>query len=88
MTGNRIYLDDKGGQVMQVLQKDVAPTIMQNAGKAQALRVCEPKRKVDAFAQNTREEVRFLGDVAGCISAETGTHQTTYVCIKRTIRIG
>ena len=88
MIGNRIYLDDQGGQVMQVLQKDVAPTIMQNAGKAHALIVCEPKRKVDAFAQNTREEVRILGDVAGCISAETGTHQTTYICIKRTRRMG
>lgn len=88
MTGNRIYLDDQGGQVMQVLQKDVAPTIMQNAGKAHALIVCEPQREVDAFAQNTREEVRLLGDVAGCISAETGTHQTTYVCIKRKRRLG
>ena len=73
---------------MQGLQKDGAPTIMQNAGKAHALIVCEPKRKVDAFAQNTREEVRFLGDVAGCMSAETGRHQTTYVCIKRTRRLG
>ena len=73
---------------MQVLQKDVAPTIMQNAGKAHALIVCEPQREVDAFAQNTREEVRLLGDVAGCISAETGTHQTTDVCIKRKRRLG
>ena len=32
-----------------------------------------------AFAQNTREEVRNLCNVAGCVSAESGTHQTTYV---------
>lgn len=83
MIGERIFLDDQGGQVMQVLSKDVAPTIMQNAGKAHALIVCEQRQKVDAFAQNTREEVRLLGDVAGCVSAEPGTHQTTYVCIKK-----
>lgn len=83
MTGERIYLDDQGGSVMQILSKDVSPTIMQNAGKAHALIVCEPRQKVDAFAQNTREEVRSLGDVAGCVSAEPGTHQTTYVCINK-----
>jgi hypothetical protein len=86
MNGERIFLDDQGGQVMQVLSKDVSPTIMQNAGKAHALIVCEPRQKVDAFAQNTREEVRMLGDVAGCVSAEPGTHQTTYVCIKKKVR--
>jgi DNA (cytosine-5)-methyltransferase 1 len=32
-----------------------------------------------AFTQNTREEVRDLKDVAGAISSEPGTHQTTYV---------
>ena len=32
-----------------------------------------------AFAQNEREEVRDLNDVAGAISAEPGTHQQTYV---------
>ena len=71
---------------MQVLSKDVSPTIMQNAGKAHALIVCEPRLRVDAFAQNTREEVRMLGDVAGCVSAEPGTHQTTYVCIKKKVK--
>ena len=42
------------------------------------------KSNVVAFAQNTREEVRILGDdgnVAGCVSAESGTHQTTYVMV-------
>lgn len=86
MKPERIYLDDQGGQVMQVLSKDVSPTIMQNAGKAHALIVCEPRSRVDAFAQNTREEVRMLGDVAGCVSAEPGTHQTTYVCIKKKVK--
>ncbi len=83
MPVERLYLDDQGGQVMQVLSKDVSPTIMQNAGKAHALIVCEKKPKVRAFAQNTREEVRLLGDVAGCVSAESGSHQTTYLCIKK-----
>lgn len=32
-----------------------------------------------AFAQNEREEVRDLNDVAGAVSAESGTHQQTYV---------
>ena len=83
MNGERIFLDDQGGQVMQVLTKDVSPTIMLNAGKAHALIVCEKKQSIRAFAQNTREEVRMLGDVAGCVSAEPGTHQTTYVCVNR-----
>jgi DNA (cytosine-5)-methyltransferase 1 len=34
---------------------------------------------VVAFAQNQREEVRDLGDCAGAISAEPGSHQQTYV---------
>lgn len=41
------------------------------------------KSSVKAFTQNTREEVRDLGDVSGCISAESGTHQTTYVCVRK-----
>ncbi len=32
-----------------------------------------------AFTQNQRDEVRDLADVAGSVSAESGTHQTTYV---------
>ena len=83
MGRQRIYLDDQGGQVMKVLKEDISPTIMQNAGKAHALIVCEDKHMVKAFAQNTREEVRDLGDVAGCISAESGSHQTTYVCVRQ-----
>ena len=33
-----------------------------------------------AFSQNQREEVRDLGDTAGTVSAETGTHQQTFIC--------
>lgn len=83
MKEGRIYLDDQGGQVMSVLKEDISPTIMQNAGKAHALIVCEKKSTVRAFAQNTREEVRDLGNCAGCVSAESGSHQTTYVCIRK-----
>ena len=32
-----------------------------------------------AFSQNQREEVRELGDCAGSVSAESGTHQQTFV---------
>jgi len=32
-----------------------------------------------AFSQNQREEVRELGDCAGSVSAEMGTHQQTFV---------
>jgi DNA (cytosine-5)-methyltransferase 1 len=32
-----------------------------------------------AFAQNQREEVRNLGDCAGTISAQPGTHQQTFI---------
>ena len=35
-----------------------------------------------AFAQNQREEVRELGDVAGALHAESGTHQTTYIALE------
>ena len=83
MKDSRIYLDDQGGRIMNVLSADVSPTIMLNAGKAHALIVCEPRNTVRAFTQNTREEVRDLGDVNGGISAESGTHQTTYVCITK-----
>ena len=81
-----IYLDDQGGRQMQVLKEDVSPCILLNGAKAHALIVCEKKPKVIAFAQNTREEVRILGEdgnVAGCISAGGGTHQTTFVCTHR-----
>lgn len=78
-----IYLDDQGGRQMQILKEDVSPCILLNGAKAHALIVCEKKPQVIAFSQNTREEVRIIGEdgnVAGCISAESGTHQTTYVC--------
>ena len=40
---------------------------------------------VVAFARNTRDEVRLIGgdgNIAGCINAESGTHQTTYILVK------
>ena len=47
--------------------------------------VCYPKKqkKCIVFTQNTREEVRDLCDVAGCVSAESGSHQTTYVAVRK-----
>lgn len=35
--------------------------------------------EVCAFSQNQREEVRELGEIAGSVSSQTGTHQQTYV---------
>lgn len=86
MSNEKIYLDDQGGRQMQVLADDVSPCILLNGAKAHALIVCETKKRIVAFAQNTREEVRILGEdgnVAGCVSAESGSHQTTYVCQPR-----
>jgi len=40
---------------------------------------------VVAFAQNSRDEVRVMGEdgeIAGSLSAETGTHQTTYLAFQ------
>ena len=71
---------------MNVLREDVSPCILLNGAKAHALIVCEKRTKVLAFAQNTREEVRVIGEdgnVAGALSAESGTHQTTYLCIRK-----
>lgn len=36
-------------------------------------------RPAIAFAQNQRNEVRDLGDLAGALAAEPGVHQQTYV---------
>ena len=91
MSGERpIYFDDQGGRQMQVLKEDVSPCILLNGAKAHALIVCEKKREVVAFAQNTREEVRIIGEdgnVAGCVSAESGSHQTTYLCIPKVWKV-
>ena len=73
---------------MQVLKEDVSPCILLNGAKAHALIVCEKKHNVLAFEQNTREEVRVLGEdgnVACALSAESGTHQTTYLVVKRNV---
>jgi len=41
----------------------------------------ESRATVIAFAQNQREEVRELGEVAGAVQAEPGTHQQTFVAV-------
>ena len=38
-----------------------------------------PNRDNFVFTQNQREEVRDLGDIAGSLSADRGTHQQTLV---------
>lgn len=63
--------------------KDISMAI--KSGRNDAC-VCVGKPKVLAFAQNTRDEVRILGEdgqVSGCLNAETGSHQQTYLCVRR-----
>ena len=38
--------------------------------------------RVITFTQNQREEVRDLGDAAGALHANGGTHQTTYIALE------
>ena len=40
------------------------------------------RQRMIAFTQNQREEVRDLGDIAGTIHAESGSHQTTYIALE------
>lgn len=75
---------------MHVLKEDCSPTMLLNAAKAHTLIIYErkPVKSVKAFTQNARNEVRFIGDngsgeVAGALSAEPGSHQTTYILIGR-----
>lgn len=86
-----IYLDDQGGNVMDLMKDDCSPTLLLNAAKAHGLIVCRKqpiKQTVKSFAQNTRNEVRFIGkngegDVSGALAAEPGAKQTTYLLIRK-----
>lgn len=86
-----IYLDDQGGKIMNLMKDDCSPTLLLNAAKAHGLIVCrkQPKKQtVRAFAQNTRNEVRFIGehgegDISGALAAEPGAKQTTYLLITK-----
>ena len=72
---------------MRVVDDEVSPCILAcNLQKGHSLICVDGTPNVIAFAQNTREEVRVLGadgNVAGCVSAESGSHQTTYVCVRK-----
>ena len=87
MKGDKIFFDDQGGSNMRVVDDEVSPCILAcNLQKGHSLICVDGKSDVIAFAQNTREEVRVLGtdgNVAGCVSAESGSHQTTYVCVRK-----
>ena len=57
------------------------PTIMSGRDSGQDMRaVLTETEEPIAFAQNQREEVRDLGQTAGAIPAEDGTHQRTMIC--------
>lgn len=63
-------IDQQGGKGGANYSEEVCPPILSDShGTPHAV----------AFTQNQREEVRDLGDVATAISAESGTHQQTYV---------
>lgn len=83
MKKKRMYLDDMGGARMSVLEDEVSSTLLLNGAKGHGVLVFEPKVSVMAFSQNTREEVRCLGNVSGCLSAERGSHQQSYLCLKK-----
>jgi len=74
---------------MNILKDDVSPCLLLNAAKAHGLIVCQKKNKsVIAFAQNTRNEVRILGEdgqVAGALAAEPGMKQQTYLVVKKKV---
>ena len=77
---------------MNIITEDVAPCLLLNAAKAHCLIVLQHrKRKVIAFAQNTREEVRIIngdGQISGTLDAEGGMHQTTYVLVRKKVPHG
>ena len=64
-----VCVDQGGGKSSCNVSDDLAPTLGCTHGG-------EP---VVAFTQNQRDEVRDLGTKAGCISAEPGMKQQTYV---------
>ena len=64
-----VCVDQGGGKSSCTVSNGLAPTLACTHGG-------EP---VVAFAQNQRDEVRDLGTKAGCISAEPGMKQQTYV---------
>lgn len=85
---NHMFVDDQGGGNINVVKGNVSPCLLLNAAKGHGLVVVSPKKEtgVVAFAQNTREEVRVIGDdgqVCGALSASSGTHQTTYIAVAK-----
>lgn len=64
-------IDQQGGKGMAGYGENVSPALCSDShGTPHA--VC--------FQQNQREEVRDMGEQAGALSAEPGSHQQNYVC--------
>ena len=64
-------IDQQGGKGNASYQTNVMPTLCSDShGTPHA--VC--------FQQNQREEVRNMGEKAGAVTAESGMHNTNYVC--------
>jgi site-specific DNA-cytosine methylase len=74
-----VTFDDQRGRANSGIGIDQARTLHSAKGQSEVQLV--------AFTQNSRDEVRVLGEdgeVAGSLSAEPGTHQTTYLAFDPT----
>lgn len=71
--GSMIGRSDGNGQQGSGIEQDGASFTLN----------CTDRHGVLAFAQNTRDEVRIVGDgtISGAISANPGMKQTTYICM-------
>lgn len=67
-------LDDQGGSQISVRNDGKSPTL-----RAEMHGNIPAVLEAVAFCQNQREEVRDIGNIAGSLSAERGTHQQTFV---------
>ena len=65
-----MILNDQGGSVMDVSYKVAATLRAQDHGHPPVM----------CFQQNQREEVRNMGEQAGALTAEPGTHNNNYLC--------
>ena len=65
-----LILNDMGGEVMSV-SEDITCTLRSQMKHHEPI-VC--------FQQNQREEVRNMGEQTGALTAESGMHNTNYIC--------
>lgn len=67
-------IDQQGGKGNCSFAKDIMPALLSDShGTPHAI----------CFQQNQREEVRDMGETSGAITADSGMHNTNYVCIHK-----